>query len=252
MEESIRRVLSVCGCSLTVVAIGLVASWVQNENSSAESGYLGAPNWKSNIFAWHPALLIGGFYSGQVFAVSCWSLISDHGLAKLMHVFFQTGALASMIAGLSAIVKYKLDVYDSSLVTAHSWVGVAAVACFCCNYCIGLLMATLTRWFPGSAMRVAFDLRRIHRALGLTAFGLTSMSILTGINNQLPYGSCGFDADKDTYSQLSSACKIANGAGIVVLLSSLCIVAASALRCENEVIHGGNKSNSEIIHAHSK
>jgi cytochrome b-561 len=232
MEESVRHLLSISGCSLAAVAVGLVSAWVQNNNSSSESGYLGEPNWQKNIFAWHPALLVGGFYFGQVLAVSCWSLIADHSIAKILHALCQTAALACMIAGLTAIVKYKLDIYDSSLVTAHSWIGIAAVAVFCCNYCLGLLMAILTRWFPSNVMRVALDLRRIHRAVGMAAFGLTSMAILTGINNQLPYGSCGYDSNKDGYGNLPDACKLANGMGIAVILSSLCVVGASTLRYE--------------------
>ena len=49
-------------------------------------------------------------------------------------------------------------------------------------------MGILTMVSPANRLRDAFDLRRVHRALGLTALGLTVLAVLTGIMDRLPQG----------------------------------------------------------------
>ncbi len=49
-------------------------------------------------------------------------------------------------------------------------------------------MGLLTACRPSSPLRTACDLRRIHRALGLTALGLTVLAVVTGITEHLPEG----------------------------------------------------------------
>ena len=49
-------------------------------------------------------------------------------------------------------------------------------------------MGTLTALFPGSVLRTAFDLCRIHQAIGLTSLGLTTISVVTGIMDEQSYG----------------------------------------------------------------
>lgn len=60
-----------------------------------------------------------------------------HNTGKGIHVFIQTAGLSTMIAGLCAIVKYKLQQKTPSVNTMHSWIGIGAVIVFCCNYIIG-------------------------------------------------------------------------------------------------------------------
>lgn len=49
-------------------------------------------------------------------------------------------------------------------------------------------MGILTACFPESIFRRAFDLRRIHRALGLSSLGLTTHAIVSGVMDALPTG----------------------------------------------------------------
>ena len=156
--------------ALALTSVGLVAAWAQHTSSSANGTFLGVPSWSTNLFAWHPVLMVGGFFAAQVIAISLWSLDSQASAAtapsnrgsfgmisapahyysestyqqaapspriKLLHVFFQCAALATLIAGLAAIVRSTLKESAPSLTTMHSWYGVAAVAVFGTNFLFG-------------------------------------------------------------------------------------------------------------------
>lgn len=223
-------------------ALGLVSAWAQNHNTSTQSGFLNKPNWKNNVEAWHPVLMVGGFFFSQVVAICSWSLFShQHAIGKGFHVFFQLAAMSTMIAGLCAMVHHLLQMKAQSLTTMHSWVGVATVSAFGVTFLWGAGMSTLTAFHPESVLRKAFDLRRIHQTIGLTAFGLTVVAILTGINNELGQGACSYvittsytyKADvnpAENCGSLPIACKIANGMGICVLLAAVCVFIAVSNR----------------------
>mmetsp|Transcript_32442 Transcript_32442/g.46781 ORF Transcript_32442/g.46781 Transcript_32442/m.46781 type:complete len:495 (+) Transcript_32442:26-1510(+) len=223
-------------------ALGLVSAWAQNHNTSTQFGFLNKPNWDNNVAAWHPVLMVGGFFFSQVVAICSWSLFShQHAVGKVFHVFFQLAAMSTMIAGLCAMVHHLLQMKAESLTTMHSWVGVAAVSVFGVTFLWGAGMSTLTAFHPESLLRKAFDLRRMHQTIGLTAFGLTTVAILTGINNSLGQGACAYvittsytyKADvnpAENYGSLPKACKIANGMGICVLLAAVCVFIAVSNR----------------------
>jgi len=223
-------------------ALGLVSAWAQNRNTSTQLGFLNKPNWNNNVAAWHAVLMVGGFFFSQVVAICSWSLFSQqHDIGKGFHVFFQLAAMSTMIAGLCAIVHHLLQIKAQSLTTMHSWVGVATVSAFGVAFLLGAGMSTLTAFYPESVLRKAFDLRRIHQTMGLTAFGLTVVAILTGINSQLGQGACAYvitttynyKADvnpAENYGSLPTACKIANGMGICVLLAEVFVFIAVSNR----------------------
>ncbi len=52
----------------------------------------------------------------------------------------------------------------------------------------GFFMGVLTAVHPESSFRKAFDLRGIHRVLGLSSLGLTTVAVLSGIMDKLPNG----------------------------------------------------------------
>ena len=98
--------------------------------------------------------------------------------------------------------------------------------------------------------------------IGLTAFGLTCLTILTGIMDQLPEGSCyyitgstEYNADYNpgsniaytimniisietgiagNYSMLPTACQIANGLGVTVVFASLMTISSVIYRSPPE------------------
>ena len=133
-----------------------------------QTGYLGLPSFETNPLAWHPALMVGGVFMGQIFAILTWSVIPTPTIgmkqvAKTVHVLFNTGSAGCMIASLIAIVKHSYKYKLESLTTLHSWVGVISVCVFGVTYMWGAVMALLTAFAPDSNIRKAIDLRLFHR-----------------------------------------------------------------------------------------
>ena len=120
-------------------ALILVLSWAQTQNGdSIDYHYIGTSNWQSNLFAYHPVLMVGGLFFGQVLAINDWNLLPfSHTSAKGLHVVFQTGAVVSMSVGLAAVMKVYVENHDPLFVTMHSWMGLGAVICMGFNYALG-------------------------------------------------------------------------------------------------------------------
>lgn len=240
-ETPVVPLTSVC---LGVISIILVSTWAQNNNTSTQSYYLGVPIWvnNANILAWHPVLMVAGFFFCQVVAICVWSIFTDRLIAKLNHIFFQIAALVTMSFGLAAIVKYKFDKKEASLVSMHSWIGVAAISLYGVNFVWGFVMASLTKFHPDSVFRRVFDLGFIHKVIGASAFNLTAASILTGITDYIPWTSCNYITNgvtyggdsnpAENYGMLPQACQIANGLGITVAVIAILIAFTSAIRAK--------------------
>jgi len=214
-----------------VLAIGLVAGWAQ-DNKHSDIRYLGKPS-RSNIFAWHPVLMVCFFFC-QIQALVNWSVFSDHFIAKLAHVFAHVVGIVLLILGLIAVVRYNYDNKSPSLNTMHGWVGVCAIAIFGSNFLWGSAMALITAINPSSKIRKFLPLLIMHRIIGSCAMILSGAAILTGIMDKLPYGSCFYilsstdkqlsrrDTDPaENYSFLPGSCKIAHGLGIAVIIACM-------------------------------
>lgn len=126
----------------------LIAVWATNADpSSLDQHYLGAPNWSSNKFAWHPVLMVGGLFFGQVVAINDWNLLpSSHAEAKGWHVVFQSVALVCMFTGLAAMLEMYAEANAPGFNTVHSWVGLAAIIVFCLNYALGKRIILYFSW----------------------------------------------------------------------------------------------------------
>ena len=173
------------------------------------------------------------YFFCQLQAIFNWSLFTNHTIAKLSHVVTQFIALVVMLIGLIAVVKDNFDKKSPSLTTMHAWIGVCSIAFFGVNFIWGACMALLTIFHPESKLRRLVALLQFHRIIGSSALVLTTGAILTGIMDYLPYGACFYilssqqlQEEKDTdpaenYAYLPDACKIANGLGIVVVVSCM-------------------------------
>lgn len=169
----------------------------------------------------------------QVLAILTWTIVPAHGIAKIVHVFWQTAALATLIASIIATVKNKNNIMEDHLTSMHSWVGVATVAMFCINYVFGLTMGLITTFNPSNGLRKAFDLTFIHRSLGSTAFGLTVLAICLGIMSQFSRSGCYYTEttnNQANYNNLPQACKIANGLGIAVIATGIVVITTVSVR----------------------
>jgi uncharacterized membrane protein YozB (DUF420 family) len=208
--------------------------WTSNSNS--DFFYLGIPNWQTNLLAWHPVLMVCGFFISQLGAIASWALLRDHFNAKLMHVFCQLAGMSTMIAGLWAIWKYKIDVQSFNYTTIHSWLGIVTVALYVLAFFWGSLMATLTRFYPDSILRKAFDLKNGHKNIGTIVLVMTVVSILTGVMDYLPQGSCipdvtSYEQDAGQYyAQIPGSCKVAYGMAICVATAMILALSVIAFR----------------------
>jgi hypothetical protein len=81
-----------------VIALVLCAGWASFDYPN----FLNAPSWKSNLFAWHPVLMICGFFFSQIFAITSWGTFPAkyYHLEKFQHTLWQLAACATMVAGL--------------------------------------------------------------------------------------------------------------------------------------------------------
>eukprot|EP01035_Chromulina_nebulosa_P016970 gene16970-22466_t len=226
------------------VGVAMVSQWATNSDTTTQFGYLGIPSMDTNPFAWHPILMVGGFFYGQVFAISSWAIFTDKPFAKKVHILFQTISIGSMIAGMCAVVKDSYTKHSESLTTIHSQIGVAAIAMFGFNYLWGSFMAFLTMFYPDSWIRKAIDMRANHKFYGMVALGLIVLSIVTGVMDELGQGTCNYilpssvDATSAKvyknpdvyYKDTPTACKLAHTLAFLVILAAVMIVYIIALR----------------------
>jgi cytochrome b-561 len=235
MLHVIFALLAIC-CGMA--ALICVCLWARDDNSNA---FLGDPEWTDKKFpSYHPVLMVSGFYFAQVLGICMWSLVPNHEIAKAIHATLMLGSIATMIAGLHAVVAYEHNVYVPSLTSMHSWVGVMTIIVFGLQVIGGFTMGTLSAL--GSTLPIMKHIVKIHRAIGLMSLMFTSVAILTGIENQLGgpigdssfqgqviTGTCGYtsstanyeeNADK-YYTHIPLGCRIAYGVGVLVLLGTL-------------------------------
>ena len=156
----------------------------------------------------HPILLIGGFFLAQVFAVTSWSFIaSDRLLAKTFHVFLMIGAIFCLGIGIAAVYKNYLKKGTESATTMHSYIGFMTLALFVLNFVWGFVMALLTSFAPDSKFRASVSWMPVHKIVGSSTLIFTIISIVTGIMDQLPYGSCFYPSQPDVANPASKYSK---------------------------------------------
>ena len=99
--------MTIIACGLSLASLISVAKWAKENDYSSSDGdtnYLGSLDWKNNIFAWHPVLMVGGFFVAQVLAPAMWVFFPEaqRMYAKGLHVLLQTGGVITVALGLYA------------------------------------------------------------------------------------------------------------------------------------------------------
>lgn len=264
----VRFILGILIITLGLASLGLVSAWA----SPGLQLWLGVPNWNTNIFAWHPVLMVTSLVCQSCAAATfCFvrgstmvnsndpnvtgdedtrKRINSHRLAKLIHFLLQIAALITLVIGLIAITSYKSLDEESSLYSLHSWLGVIAIAFFILNFSIGICMNLnfiVTEDFIHSASDAGFILLKTHHFLiGLFTITSFNVAIVTGIiNYQNINGSCSIDyteAANSTpanpaanYPILSKACKVSNGLGVTIVLNQFFLIVTVALTIYTKV-----------------
>ena len=237
-ESSVVRLpmyMTIVACALSLASLILVSKWAKENDYSSSDGdtnYLGSLDWKRNIFAWHPVLMVGGFFVAQILAPAMWVIFPEsHRLyAKGLHVLLQTGGVVTVALGLYAATAAKSATSSPHIVSLHSWIGVAAVCLYSTNYLFGFGMAIL-----GRNLGKRLDLLHNHKLLGFLSLALSVFAIVTGIATKIVRGSC---------DQSNTSCNIANSTGIIVIIAAIFtanvgiirIVSKTKMSSENKVI----------------
>jgi len=251
----------ILGCTTGLVALILVTQWAQHDplNSGA---FLGLPtnlvgdhdtnNWVksgNNVFAWHPVLLVGGFFFTQVCAVNTWTIIPDASVQKYLRFFWQTLAFTCMISGLVAVAKFNLHNkngmnmpeyswawgYTPSLTTMHSWIGVIGVIMFGFTYLVDIV----------STFVPDFKQPFLQESLALGSIIASSCAIIAGIQTFLGTTTCYYVTStpfKDqnpasSFGKIPQGCRIANGMGIAAAIAAILTVMAVVIKNKQAKSH---------------
>jgi hypothetical protein len=258
LSFSLSQCYGLAAVALGVAALVLVCVWASDEYPN-EPGFLGKPSWKTNLFAWHPVLMVAGFFVAQVLGAASWNFVKNGVYARNWHIFFQLGGLSTLVAGLWAVWKHKLDGDIPLFTTSHAMVGIACAALYFLNFAWGGLMRVLTIYFPDSPLRRAFDLRFAHKHLGVVAAWMTYAAIATGVVNYMPESSCYYPLSGDekyntdaavTYAKMSYGCRIANGISITVMIASILLILSIMYR-KDEPINPGAAVKKTAVSAES-
>jgi hypothetical protein len=272
-QSKLNIAASFVAVTLAMVSLSLVSAWAyepynedDREYYNGSTAYLGEPQWKKNVFAWHPVFMVAGFFFSQALAIISQSIMPNRTAAAVSQAFWQCGAVATLISGLCAITAYKaranyqagkLTHFDDSflkskpaatrptgifieraqsLTSLHSWVGVVTVVTFGLQFLFGGISGLLDviKFDP------KVDLKGPARHLSLAAFGLSALTIVSGIVNYLPSSACNYVPTKSfhqvqndparQYNWLPNACKIANGLGLSVLFTAIAVFYAVSVR----------------------
>eukprot|EP01034_Spumella_vulgaris_P027580 gene27580-34323_t len=263
----IRSLLTSLPFFFAIGSLVLVSVWASREGTN----WLGVPNWGSNIFPWHPVLMTAGFFFAQVLAILSWQVdafptnaSSVTSWQRFFHVFWNTAALATLIAALYVVFKYKANVARADLTTTHEWSGILIAVLFLLQYLLGW---TFSIWRGAAIMHGGLahhtpiqntatftsiaGLRRFHKFMGIFILLLTASNILSGIvQRQL---NCSYPrrwTSDPAYPGLDLGCRISNGLAVLVWLTTLFTVLAVASRYEITPRDVGVRGNSEAILDH--
>ena len=186
-----------------VVLLGLVGSWVGKHLGGVAAG-VGDGTDTSRLFNWHPVLMtlaFGGLMTEGLLAFRGHPLVvvfagpqDQRAAAKRLHGALHGLSAACIALGLLAVFQshnLKRPKPIPNLYSAHSFLGLAAVALFGLQALAG---------FWAYALQAASPERRrallpVHRALGYCAWALGIVALATGIQEKQ-----GFSMGDDPYA----------------------------------------------------
>jgi hypothetical protein len=241
-SEKVIGAYSTLSACMVAVVLALVLAWATNNDVGATTTlasyyFLGRPDWDNSVFSYHPLFMVGGFYFTIVLALLS-RAVMPFRLSVVTQVLTYAAAIACLVVGIMAIVKFKHDAKSPSLTTLHSWLGIICICCFAaviiCNFVvapvfkISAVPVSAAGGDTACASNPNFGL--LQGALELLTLGMTTLTILTGLTMQI--GQCnyvnlasyGSDPNPaENYSHLPTACKIVFGLGVCVIVTSILV-----------------------------
>ena len=149
-------------------------------------------------------------------------------ITKALHVFFHTAAICCISIGLTAVFtgnnytnKNTEGVYYPNFYSLHSMLGITAVSLYGLNYLIGIVTFLIPR--------VSADIRKSflphHVFIGTFALFAATFAVETGIMELATELGCSYDVTSadwnpaENYHKLPDGCRLANGIGVMVLIT---------------------------------
>ena len=188
------------------------------------------------IFNWHPILMSSGMVLSFTWAVlSFRTLPFGKPINKVIHTLFHTATVICFSVGLYAVFTGNNDPnkndsesgYYPNLASLHSWIGIGTISLYCLNYLMGLVYFL----FGVLSDESKRSFKPFHIALGWILLLMIGLAAETGIMELSAESfQCGYDLTApDTnpaqfYTSLTMGCRLANAAGLAILLTLVCIV----------------------------
>ena len=191
--------------------------------------YLGGLNWNKRVFSWHPIMMVTGMVLCLVTSLLTYRIIQlPKVLTKSLHVLMHTTALVCTAIGLSAVFTSHNDpahnmkgTITANLYSLHSLLGISAVVLYASNYVLGFYFFLTS--FATLQMKIVF--KPNHVFLGVFTLFAAGMAVQTGLAELTTKLGCIYTVTTpdlnpaEHYSLLPGGCQLANGIGIMVLLT---------------------------------
>uniref|UniRef100_F6QAZ5 Lysosomal membrane ascorbate-dependent ferrireductase CYB561A3 n=1 Tax=Equus caballus TaxID=9796 RepID=F6QAZ5_HORSE len=165
--------------SLGSMCILLTIYWVQY--------WRGGFAWDGSVlmFNWHPVLMV----AGMVVIYSAASLVYRLPRSwvgpklpwKLLHAALHLMAFILTVLGLVAVFSFHNHNKITNLYSLHSWLGIATVFLFACQWFLGFAVFLL----PWASMWLRSLLKPIHVFFGASILSLAIASVISGLNEKL-------------------------------------------------------------------
>ncbi|XP_005598280.1 lysosomal membrane ascorbate-dependent ferrireductase CYB561A3 isoform X1 [Equus quagga] len=201
--------------SLGSMCILLTIYWVQY--------WRGGFAWDGSVlmFNWHPVLMV----AGMVVIYSAASLVYRLPRSwvgpklpwKLLHAALHLMAFILTVLGLVAVFSFHNHNKITNLYSLHSWLGIATVFLFACQWFLGFAVFLL----PWASMWLRSLLKPIHVFFGASILSLAIASVISGLNEKLFFS---LKNDTNKYSSLPSEAVFANSLGMLVVVFGLLVL----------------------------
>ena len=209
-----ENLLAFLSIILTAVVIVLMSEWAAPD-SLGKLGYLGSPNFDSNIFSMHPVMMICGVFPAIVFAVNSSKFCSKKWISTIFHMTLHFCAVIFICIGLSAIIIYQDKFELEHLRNSHAWVGVIFIILFFTNLVVGIVKIAVKVRFSAYLGKI----QHLHTLLGIATIATIIVAIATGIQSQQSSGQ-GIRICSNT----APACKLVNSLTILTLAAGGCVI----------------------------
>jgi len=215
---------------LVLAIIITVGIWVSDE---AMGG--GGVSWSQGdakrVFNWHPVLMVTAFSFMTIASLAFRApyRCADRRATKAMHGTQWAVASICAIVGITAVVKSHNDPvsgYIANLYSLHSWVGIAVIILYSCQFIAGVMAFALDMEFITPSMRA--NLLLLHKYVGPFVYNATALTIMLGIQEKEGFIGCGYKVETvdsipiTHFFDIPAVCRTGHALGLLVFILALC------------------------------